>query len=52
MAALKELTPIDPKLGWDEEPKLQSAGAAALVREAGAAEQKGIQALKEIAAAL
>jgi hypothetical protein len=52
LAALKELTPIDPDLGWGEEPKLQSTRGAALVRDAGAAERKGIEALKKIAAAL
>jgi len=38
--------------GWDNETKLTSPEAAALLREAGAAEQKGIEALKKIAAAL
>jgi len=52
LAALKELTPIDPELGWGKEPKLQSAKAAALVREAGAAERKGVQALRKIATTL
>jgi len=48
LAALKELTPIDPKLGWNEEPKLQNTKAAALVREAGVAERKGLAALADI----
>ena len=38
--------------GWDNETKLTSPEAAALLREAGAAELEAIQALKRIAAAL
>jgi hypothetical protein len=52
LAAVKGLTPIDHKLGWDEEPKLRSPEAAALVREAGRAEREGLKALSKIAQAL
>jgi hypothetical protein len=52
LAAVKELTPIDHELGWDEEPKLRSAEAAQLVREAGAAERQGLRSLARIAVAL
>jgi len=38
--------------GWDNETRLTSPEAAALLREAGASERKGIDALKRIAAAL
>ncbi len=51
LAALKALTPIDDKLGWGDEPKLQSVEAAKLVREAGAAEREGLKALAQVAIA-
>jgi hypothetical protein len=52
LADVKELTPIDGELGWDEEPKLRNPEAAALVRQAGAAEREGLKALARILVAL
>ena len=51
LAALKALTPIDNSLGWGDENKLQSPEAAKLVREAGAAERDGLEALAQVAIA-
>ena len=51
LKAVADLHPMSHQ-GWDGETKVTSPEAAALLREAGAAEQKGIDALKRIAAAL
>jgi hypothetical protein len=51
LKAVADLHPM-PTSGWDTETKVQSPEVAALLREAGAAERKGLECLKRIAAAL
>ena len=51
LKALSDTCPM-PKEGWDSQTRTKSAEAAALVRGAGAAERRGVEALKRIAAAL
>ena len=51
LKAVADLHPMSHQ-GWDGETKVTSPEAAALLREASAAEQKGIDALRRIAAAL